>query len=48
MGLQAVKVDRDDTKTLGLILIYAVLGLVLVAVLGLMVRLFLWTAFAAW
>lgn len=43
-----MKVDREDFRTLGLIAIYAVLSLVLVGVLGLMVRLFLWTAFATW
>lgn len=43
-----MKVDREDFRTLGLIVIYTLLSVGLVAVLGLMIRLFLWTAFAAW
>lgn len=43
-----VPLDRDDARTFTMIAIYAMLSIGMVALLGLMVRLFLWAAFAPW
>lgn len=40
--------DRDDARTFTMIAIYTMLSISVVALLGLMVRLFLWAAFAPW